>query len=102
MKGFEIASGVFIVPGKGRVDTRFGMTDEEAFDLYQLGKKKFPFVQLLPEAVEFLKNQKLKVAELIVLIRQATTAKEVEILAQINEKSASLKTEVENKLLSFL
>lgn len=83
-KAFKIAPGRWDVPGIGKVDSK-EVSEETLFKLYRMRRAAFPWISLGPEAESFLKKQKLKAKEIAVLVQNAQTVEETELLARLSD-----------------
>lgn len=87
-KVFKITPGRYDIPKIGKVDTTVEVSDERLFAIFKLPRRVFPWISLKPGAKVFLKKQKLTVKEIALLVHNARTAEEIELLAGLSDSKA--------------
>ncbi|MCC4228388.1 hypothetical protein [Zunongwangia profunda] len=100
MKAFKIAPGRYVIPNVGSVDAQKEVSDNKLFEIYKLPRRVFPWIQLGPDALEYLQTKKLHYKEVAKLILNAKTLQEVETLMKLSDtKTVARVAETKSKSL---
>lgn len=96
---FVIKPGRYTIPAlRKRIDTSVEIPLKTQLDLYEY--KLFPFITITPEAVPFLKQQKLSQKRVAKLIMQSQSPEEVRLLLEVKD-TKTLKKIALTKISSF-